>query len=154
MYRFQTTLLPGRKTPYRSWTFLLIPPDLAQQWGPGRKTVRGTIAGYAFRAIASRGEGALRVPIPRALLEKARLHRGQTVDVALALDSVTRRIRIPDELRAEFKHDPRVAALYAKLPPSYRRAWATYVAEAKQPETRRRRAKRAPSGIRARAFPR
>jgi len=153
MYRFQTTLLPGRKTPYRSWTFLLIPTDLAQQWGPGRKPVRGTIAGYAFRATAARGEGSLRVPIPRALLEKAGLRRGEAVDVALELDSATRRIHVPDELRAVFKYDPKAAALYAKLPASYRRAWATYVAEAKQSETRIRRAKRAPSGIRAHAFP-
>ena len=154
MYRFQTTLVSGRKAPYTTWTFLLIPTDVARHWGPGRKPVRGTIAGHAFRATASRGEGALRVPIPRALREKARLRRGEIVNVALELDSGTRRIRVPDALRAVFKYDPEVAALYAKLPASHRRAWATYVAEAKQPETRMRRARRAPSGIRARAFPR
>ena len=153
MYRFQTTLVSGKKTPYKSWTFLLIPTDLARQWGPGHKPVRGTIAGYAFRGMASRGEGDLRVPIPRALREKARLQRGDIVDVALELDSAARPIRIPDELRAVLKNDPEVSALYAKLPPSHRRAWATHVAEAKQPETRMRRARSAPSGIRARAYP-
>ena len=153
MHRFQTTLVPGRKRPYTSWTFLIIPPDVAIDWGPGQKAVRGTISGYAFRGTASRGEGALRVAIPRGFREMARLSRGDTVEVALELDAAPRPVNVPDELRAVFKADPEVAALYDKLPPSHRRAWASYVAEAKRPETRIRRARRAPDGIRARAFP-
>jgi hypothetical protein len=153
MHRFQTILVSGKERPYTSWTFLIIPADLAINWGPGRKAVRGTISGYAFRGTASRGEGTLRVPVPRDLREKAGLCRGDTVEVALKLDAGPRRIHLPDELRAVFKDDPEVAALYGKLPPSHRRAWATYVAEAKRPETRMRRARRAPDGIRARDFP-
>lgn len=132
---------------------MIIPSDLAEKWGPGRKAVRGTIAGCAFRGTASRGEGVLRVPIPRGLCEKAGVSRGDTVEVALELDRNPRRVDVPDELRAVFEEDPEVAALYGKLPPSHRRAWAAYVAEAKRPETRARRARRAPDGIRARAFP-
>jgi hypothetical protein len=153
MHRFQTTLVSGRKQPYASWTFLVIPPDLATTWGPGRKQVRGTIAGHAFRGTASRGEGALRVPIPRDLRETAGLSRGDTVEVALALDADPRRIHVPDELRAVLEDDPDIAARYGKLPPSLRRAWATYVGEAKRPETRIRRAGNAPDGIRAGKFP-
>jgi hypothetical protein len=154
MPRFQTILVSGGKRPYASWTFLIIPQDLATKWGAGQKTVRGTISGHAFRGNASRGEGVLRVPIPRGLREKAGLSRGDTVDVRLELDPVPPPVQVPGELRAAFKDDPEVAALYANLPPSYRRAWATYVAQAKRPETRLRRAGRAPHGIRARQFPR
>jgi hypothetical protein len=153
MYRFQATLVSGRKRPYTSWTFLIIPPDLAMNWGPGQQAVRGTISGYAFRGTASRGEGALRVPIPRDFRAQARLNRGDTVDVALELDATPPPVHVPDELRAVFKDDPEVAALYDRLPPSHRRAWASYVAEAKRPETRARRARRAPDGIRARDYP-
>ena len=154
MHRFQTTLVSGRKRPYMSWTFLIIPPELAMNWGPGQKAVRGTISGYAFRGTASRGEGVLRVPIPGDLREKTGLRRGDTVEVALELDADPRPVNVPNELRAVFKDNPEVAALYDKLPPAHRRAWATYVAEAKRPETRMRRASRAPDGIRAREFPR
>jgi Domain of unknown function (DUF1905)/Bacteriocin-protection, YdeI or OmpD-Associated len=153
MHRFRTTLVPGGKAPYTSWTFLIIPPDLTTSWGRGQKPVRGTISGHPFRGTASRGEGVLRVPLTRDLREKAGLRRGDTVAVALELDATPRPVRVPHELRAVFKNDPAVAALYARLPPSHRRAWATYVAEAKRPETRMRRARRAPAGIRARAFP-
>jgi len=142
----------GTKRPYRSWTFLIVPPDVARKWGPGQKAVRGTISGHAFQGTASRGEGALRVPIPRDFREKAGLGRGDTVEAALELDATPRPVHVPDELRAVFEEDAEVAALYDKLPPAHRRAWATYVAEAKRPETRIRRARRAPDGIRARDF--
>jgi len=83
IHRFQTVLVSGKRRPYASWTILVIPPDVAANWGPGQKALRGTISGYAFRGAASRGEGALRVPIPRDLREKAGLRRGDTVEVAL-----------------------------------------------------------------------
>ncbi|MCB1034078.1 MAG: DUF1905 domain-containing protein [Acidobacteria bacterium] len=154
MHQFRTTLVAGNKAPYTSWTFVIVPPEVAREWGPGRKEVRGTVAGHPFRGTASSGEGALRVPIPRELRDAAGLRRGDTVDVALELDTAPRPLEIPDELRAVFDEDPEVAALFGKLPPSHRRAWATYVAEAKRPETRIRRARKAMEGIRAREFPR
>jgi len=154
MHRFQTTLVPGKRRPYTSWTFLIIPHELAKEWGPGQKAVRGTISGRAFRGTASRGDGVLRIPVRRDLREAAGIRVGDTVTVALELDTDPRQVELPHELRAVFDDAPEVAALYEALPPSLRRAWATYVAEAKRPETRWRRARAAPSGIRARAFPR
>jgi hypothetical protein len=154
MHCFQTILVPGKKSPYRSWTFIIIPPELAMEWGAGQKVVRGTISGKVFRGTASRGEGVLRVPVPRALREEAGVRCGDTVEVVLELDTNPRPVYIPNELQAVLKANPEVAALYDELPPSHRRAWATYVAEAKRPETRMRRAQKAPDGIRARAFPR
>lgn len=154
MNRFTTTLASGAKRPYASWTFLVIPPDLAAEWGPGRIAVRGTIAGTAFRGTATRGEGKLRMAVPRDLRERAGVAAGDTVDVAIALDTEPRPLELPAELRAVFSHDPEVGRLYDQLPPAHRRAWAAYVADAKRPETRERRARKAPQGIRAREFPR
>lgn len=153
MHRFQTALVSGSKRPYTTWTFLVIPPDLAAKWGPGQKAIRGTISGHPFRGTAGRGEGVLRVPVPRDLRERAGVRLGDTVEVALELDPDPRPVPVPDELRVVFRDDPEAAALYDDLPPSHRRAWATYVAEAKRPETRVRRAQRARDGIRARSFP-
>lgn len=154
MTRFKTTLVAGRKPPYSSWTFLVIPRELAKAWGPGHKAVRGTIAGHPFQGTASRGEGALRVPIPKPLREAAGIRRGDAVEVTLELDQRLRTIEVPAELEAVFKKDPEAAALFDQLPPAHRRAWASWVAEAKRSETRERRAAKAPQGIRDRAFPR
>jgi uncharacterized protein YdeI (YjbR/CyaY-like superfamily) len=154
MNRFRTTLLAGNKAPYESWTFLVIPDELAAKWGAGQKAVRGAIAGKPFRGTATRGEGVLRVPLAQDLRDQLGVRVGDTVDVTLELDSEPRPLEIPDELRAVFNDDPEVAELFGRLAPSCRRAWATYVADAKKPETRQRRARKAPAGIRAREFPR
>ena len=153
MTSFQTILVPGTKLPYRSWTFLVLPPELEVDWGAGRKAVRGTIAGTPFRGTVSRGEGVLRMPVPRELREEAGVRCGDTVEVVIELDTNPRPLELPDELRAVFDDDPAVAELYDQLPPSHRRAWATFVDEAKRPETRIRRARKAADGIRARQFP-
>jgi hypothetical protein len=154
MKRFRTTLVPGGKPPYASWAFLIIPAELAAKWGSGQVAVRGAVAGTAFRGTASRGEGQLRVPIPRELRERAGISVGDTVDVAIELDTKPRPLSIPDELRAVLSDQPEVGRLYEALPPSLRRSWAAYVGEAKRPDTRIRRARKAPGGIRARQFPR
>lgn len=154
MHKFRTTLVPGKKRPYISWTFLVIPRELAGEWGAGQKAVCGTISGKPFRGTVSRGEGVLRMPVPRDLREQMGIACGDTVDVVIELDLAPRPMELPDELRAVFDGNPDVAALYEKLPPSHRRAWAAYVDEAKRPETRLRRARKAPDGIRAREFPR
>lgn len=154
MKSFRTILAPGTKRPYDSWTFLIIPPELAAEWGAGQKAVRGTLSGKPFRGTVSRGEGVLRMSVPRDLREQAGVRCGDTVEVEIELDTEPRPLKLPDELRAIFDENPEVAGLYDRLPPSHQRAWAAYVDEAKRPETRIRRARRAPDGIRGRGFPR
>ena len=151
--RFRATLVAGKKAPYASWTFLIIPDELASEWGAGQIAVRGTIAGRPFQGTASRGEGVLRVPLARDLRDKLGVRIGDTVEVAIEIDMEPRPVAIPDELRAVFDDDPEVAELYDRLAPSCRRAWATWVADAKRPETRERRAGKAPAGIRSREYP-
>ena len=153
MKGFKTTLVSGSKPPYTSWTFLIVPAELAVQWGAGQIAVRGTVSGTTFRGTASRGEGQLRIPISRELRERAGVAVGDTVHVAIELDPNPRPLSVPEELRAVLRHHPEVARLFDQLPPSLRRAWTAYVEEAKRPDTRNRRAHKAPQGIRARKFP-
>lgn len=154
MERFKTKLVSGGKAPYSSWTFLVLPEKILKQWGQtGRIEVRGTLAGVPFRGAMSRGEGVHRMPVRRALLEQAGVSRGDVVDVTVELDRESDRVEVPEELRAILDDDAELAALFDEMPPSHRRAWAGYVAEAKRPETRARRARKAPDGIRSRAFP-
>jgi uncharacterized protein YdeI (YjbR/CyaY-like superfamily) len=51
--------------------------------------------------------------------------------------------QLPTELAAALRASPRAKAAFDKLPPSHRRQWQLYVREAKQTETRARRAARA-----------
>jgi hypothetical protein len=154
MHQFRTTLVSGRKRPYQSWTFLVIPASVAKNWGPSQKAVRVSICGHTLRGTASRGEGLMRVPIPRDFREIAGVGCGDAVDVGIELDLSPRPLSVPAELQAALRGDLELSALYETLPVSMRRAWAVYVEQAKRPETRMRRAQQAADGIRGRAYPR
>ena len=52
-------------------------------------------------------------------------------------------VEIPKELRAALAGDPAARTTFEKLPPSHRRQYADYIAEAKQAGTRERRARKA-----------
>lgn len=155
MHRFRAVLVPGRKAPYTTWTFVELPERVAAALGAGGPhAVRGFLAGSAFRATAHRSDGALRVPVTRDLMAAAGVERGEEVEVRLELDPEPRPIELPEELERVLAADPELRDLFARLPPSMRRAWAAHVGDAKKPETRHRRAAKAPDGIRARGWPR
>lgn len=153
MKRFKTKLVPGNKAPYSTWTFLIIPEAVQREWNQARFNVRGTINGNAFRGSVAKGEGVHRMPVKRELLKQMGVARGKVVDVAMELDTEPRTVQLPDELKALFRADKSLASLFDAMAPSHRRAWAAYIGEAKRPETRARRAQKAPAGIRARLFP-
>jgi hypothetical protein len=152
--RFRSRLVHGEKSPYDTWTFVVLPPEVVDALGiSARVPVRGTLAGTGFRGTVSKGEGVYRMSVPRALLDEASVQAGDLVEVALERDPEPRPVDVPTELQALFDDDPELGELFAGLPPSQRRAWAAYVGEAKRPETRARRARKAPDAIRARQFP-
>jgi hypothetical protein len=154
MKRFRTRLVSGKKVPYASWTFVVVPEAMQKEWKKARFSVRGTINGEPFRGTVSKGEGVYRMPVKKRFLDEIKVTRGQLVEVTMELDTGQRPLDVPDELKAFLKADRALARQFEALPPSHRRAWATYVGEAKLPETRARRAQKAPDGIRTRAFPR
>ena len=57
-------------------------------------------------------------------------------------------IPFPAELAAALDADPTVKSIFERMPPSHQREYAGYVAEAKKPETRVRRAQKAVGMIR------
>ena len=69
--------------------------------------------------------------------------------MAVDRDDSKRRVRIPPELEAALNADPAAAAAFAKLSNSHQREHINYVAEAKKPETRERRALRTVVSLRA-----
>ena len=153
MHRFKARLVSGQKAPYSSWTFLVVPESVRSEWKKARADVRGTLNGEPFRGTVSKGEGVHRMPVRKELLERIGAARGDLVEVTLQLDDEPRTVEVSAELRAVLERDDALAKLFDALPPSLRRAWASHVGEARRPETRERRARQAPEGIRARKFP-
>jgi len=148
MARFDTTLVSGDKSPYTSWVFVVVPPDVvATLGGPRRHPVRGTLAGFAFRGTVARGEGCYRIPVPRQLREEAGVGLGDRVHVAIECDPDPRPIAVPVELEAVLSGDPDLRLRFDGMAPSMRRAWANHVGSAKREDTRLRRARAARKGI-------
>ena len=102
MPSFSTILVPGGKRPYEAWTFLLVPDQVVTKLGSKRAQVRGTIRGVSFTGTVSRGEGVYRMPVPRELQIKAKIARGDRVQVAMEVDAKPRPVKIPPELKKVF----------------------------------------------------
>lgn len=153
MLRFESKLVPGPKPPYDTWTFVIVPDEIYRKLARARPPVRGTIAGAPFRETIQRSEKVPRMLVRRELLEQINAARGDTVEVHLELDPEPRIVDVPPELQAVFDSDSQLAELYSNLSPSMKRAWASYVDEAKRPETRERRAEKARRGIREKLYP-
>jgi hypothetical protein len=151
---FRARLVPGGKVPYDSWVFVVIPAEVHTRWGrAGPWPVRGTLGGVSFRRSVARGEGVYRMSVPLPLREQAGVGLGDEVEVLIELDPEPRPLDLPPELRALFDADPELAARFAALAPSMRRAWAVHIASAKRPATRERRAAAAVLGIPAATWP-
>ena len=57
-------------------------------------------------------------------------------------------IRVPRELAEVLEADPESWARFEGIPPSHQQEYINWVAEARRPETRRRRAERVPGMLR------
>jgi len=91
----------------------------------------GVMGGEILVGLAKAARAALGVEI------------GQTIAVTLSIDSAPREITVPPELAAALAANPAAQKAYDALAYSHRKEHATWVAEAKQPQTRDRRAAKA-----------
>jgi len=154
MPTFRTELIHGVQRPYSTWTFVRVPESVRASFqASGRVPVLCTLCGETFRGNLSRGEGDFRVHVKKQLLESLGLTAGDRVEVTLVLDEEPRTFAIPPELKELLVGNAQLERLYGDLTPSLKRAWAQYIDAAKRPETRARRAKKAPAGIRGRLYP-
>jgi hypothetical protein len=154
MPTFRTELIHGRKRPYSTWTFIRVPESVRAQFeDTGRLPVTCTLRRTPYRGTLSRGEGDYRIHVKKELLEELGLSAGDRVQVKLELDTQPRTFELPAELLDLFSADPELESIYNASSPSIRRAWAQHIGEAKRPETRQRRALKAPPGIRKRLYP-
>ena len=145
MVRFTATLLP-----IEGGTYVDIPAEAVEALhATGRTSVVGTIDGrqfknqfmpYMFGGVGRKVVMVVNKPTRTALGKEA----GDTVDFELARDERSRSadVAVPIELQAALDADPAASAAWDAIAPSHRREHAEFVAEAKRPETRERRAAR------------
>lgn len=124
------------------WTMIRVPFDAAKLWGKrGHLRIKGTINGFGFQgALMPDGQGHHILVINRKLQKAARTAAGMRAQFEMEPDTDRPKIEIPAELVNALDEERLVRKYYERLNHSTRREIARWVAEAKQPATRLRRA--------------
>ena len=131
-----TATLTGKGGEY----FFIVPVDFQATFGRHRPPVRVTIRGYTFRTTPARYGGEYYVVVNRANREAIGIDHGDRVRIIFELDTEPRVVKPPPELAASLAGNTKARAVFGKLSFSHQKAYADWVAEAKRPETRVRRA--------------
>ncbi len=130
---------------------IVLTDDEVAELGEGAKRfpVQASVNGYSWRTSVARMRGECLVGLNREVREHARVQAGDTVEVALVLDSAPREVEVPPALAAALAGDDAARAAYAKLAYTHRKEFARWIAEAKREETRERRVAQALEMLRA-----
>jgi bifunctional DNA-binding transcriptional regulator/antitoxin component of YhaV-PrlF toxin-antitoxin module len=121
--------------------FVRIPPDVIDGLGGGgRIPVRATFGGIPYRGSIVRMGGHSVLGVLKEIRDTLGLALGDEVEVTVVRDDAERVVEIPVELASLLEATPAAREAFEALSYSHRREHALHVAEAKQPETRERRA--------------
>jgi hypothetical protein len=126
----------------------IVPFDPKEAFGRVRAPVRARVNGHTFTTTLARYGGVDYMGFNRGVREAAGIADGDVLTIELELDEEERAVTIPQELAAALARDPDARAAFDALSPSHRRRHAGWIAEAKQPETRVRRAERTLESLR------
>src|SRR4051812_16675914 len=127
-----------------AWKCIFIPFDVPETFGTrARVSVAGTINGFPYQtSIFPMRDGRFMMMVNKAMQKGAELSEGDEVKVTMAKCSTKPKTEIPAELEKALAANRTAQLAFEKLSPSSRREHIRFVAEAKRPETRQRRAKR------------
>lgn len=117
--------------------------------GAKRFPVMATVNGYSWPTTVTRMEGEFLVGLSREVRESAGAQAGDTVEVALELDTAPREVDLPQALADALAADPDARAAFEKLAFTHRKEYARWVGEAKRDETPERRVAKALELLRA-----
>ena len=125
-----------------AWTFIRAPFSVEKEFGvKGRVAVQGAINGIPFRSsLLPQGGGEHILVVNKELRDRAGVTAGDTARFVLERDDAPREVELPAELAQALAANSDAQALFARLSYSHQKEYADYVAAAKRPETRQRRA--------------
>ena len=124
------------------WVVVRIPFDVGKVWGVrGHLRVKGDINGFAFRTALLPSRGGYHFMIVNKQMQKgARVSPGMEARFRMEPDTEKREVPLSPELDRALRQSRRLQKFFQSLSPSMRKEIARFVAAAKQPATRVRRA--------------
>jgi hypothetical protein len=120
--------------------YFILPVDFVANFGRHRPPILVTIRDHTWRTTPARYGEAYYLVVNRAVREATGLQYGDRVRIRIELDTEPRVVARPPELAASLAAAPEARAIFDNLSFSHQKAYADWVAEAKRPETRARRA--------------
>ncbi len=139
-YRFDA-VVELREGELKSW-FVRFPHSVEEEFGT-RSSVRikGTMNGLPIdRALIPMGDGSHYILLNTEMRRKMGLRAGSPVAVIIAENDKPEELDLPEELAACFEMEPEAQRLFEGHIPSVRRNVVYWIASAKTPETRAKRA--------------
>jgi hypothetical protein len=120
------------------------PEEISRAFGKrGYIPVRGTLNGHPVRAnLIPIGGGRHRLFLNAEMRKGAKADTGDTVRVALEIDTESRELAMPDDLAEALQAAKGAAEAFEATTPSRRKELLTMLLHTKLPETRRRRIER------------
>jgi len=116
-----------------------VPQSVLDALGGGKRArVKVALNGFAFSLTLGSMGGKVMIPISAERRLQGNLERGQTYEIEIDLDTAPQRIDLPDDAMSALA-DAGLWQTFAKLAPSHQKEHAHAIAEAKKPETRKRR---------------
>ena len=140
---FRATLEPLRANGL-NWTIARLPFSVEKVWKTrGVLKVRVQINGLEYRtALFPTRRGEHFVLVNKKMQKAARIALGSTAAFIVTPDLSPREIRLPPELERALSEDRALKKWFDRLPYSIRKWLSDMVADAKSPDTRRKRAER------------
>jgi hypothetical protein len=111
--------------------------------GAKRFPVVATVNGYTWRTTVMRMRGEFLLGLNRAVRDAAGVEAGDTVAVALDLDTAPREVEVPEALASALAEDSEARANFEQLAYTHRKEYARWIDDARRSETRQRRVARA-----------
>lgn len=125
-----------------NWTIIRVPLDVAEIWGKrGQLRVKGEINGFAFStSLFPDGKGGHLMIVNKKMQAGGRVRLAEKAKFVLEPDTTPRSVSMPAELLRVLGESKRLRKFYDSFNHSYRTYMASWVAEPKSGEARRRRA--------------
>jgi len=122
--------------------FVPIPPEIvADIKGKGARRVIATVNGVTLkRALNSRKDGPTFLILGQQYIKQIGVTIGDRVDVQMEIDAEPDAVELVEEFQAVLDTDEEAAALFAEFTPGMQRSLNVHVAQAKQTDTRIKRA--------------
>ena len=138
--RFEAEIEAGRG----GGAFVALPFDVEGVYGTrGRVKIKATFDGHPYRGSIAPMGGRHVLGIAKSIRDQLGKSVGDRVAVTLELDTEERTVDVPPELAEALEASPAAAEFYGGLSYTCRKEYAQWIAEAKRPETRMRRAAKA-----------